>query len=202
MSELQILSFQHEFLSQICHMYLTDFCTKPFVAFSLISKKRQEERLREAQKGFLSLVNFWFRFAFILFCQFLLLLLLLCFPIQVFVIPEKRINQCMTVTEINELFIRVIQPRVRTQQTRGVALALAWPVRVRMRMLRLTASPPVLSRFGAWLGALGVVNWSSAWVQLMCLLNKRFWVDSDSIFCLCLDYQIIPVCLLLAHCSH
>ena len=146
MSELQILSFQHEFLSQLCHMHLTDFCTKPFVAFSLISKK---DKKKDSER-ILCLVNFWFRFVFILFCQFLLLLLLLCFPIQVFIIPEKRINQCMIFTEINELFIPVIQPRVRTEQTRGVAQARAWPVRGHTRVLRLEASAPVLSRFGAW----------------------------------------------------
>lgn len=51
-------------------------------------------------------------------------------------------------------------------------------------------------------GALGVVNWPLTCIQLICLLNRRFWIDSDAIFCLCLDYQIIPVCLLLAYCSH
>lgn len=51
MSELQILSFQHEFLSQLCHMHLTDFCTKPFVAFSLISKK---DKKKDSERIFVS----------------------------------------------------------------------------------------------------------------------------------------------------
>ena len=94
-------------------------------------------------------MNFWFRFVFILFCQFLLLLLLLCFPIQVFhysLEEDKAVYDFHR--KINELFIWVIEPTVRIQQTRRVALAVAVPVRVRVRMrmlCRCAARPRHLS---------------------------------------------------------
>ena len=82
--------------------------------------------------------------------------------------------------------------QARTLEWVAISFSNAWKWKVKGKLLsrvRLLATP----RTAAYQATASMGS-----IQLICLLNKRFWIDSDSVFCLYLDYQIIPVCLRLS----
>ena len=82
--------------------------------------------------------------------------------------------------------------QARTLEWVAISFSNAWKWKVKGKSL---SSVQLLATL--WTAAYQATA-SMGSIQLICLLNKRFWIDSDSIFCLCLDYQIIPVCLRLS----